>query len=158
MTDLSALLRPDSPRVHLWPTTAAELQDELSAWELAGPGKRVARVIRGKKCGTAAAFFDEAAAALQFPLYFGGNWDAFADCFRDLARFGEKSAVVVAITDANKLPADVLEMLGEVLLVCLDDVNQPEKPMKPRPLHVILEGKTATIAKKWRTSGLEVGE
>ncbi len=43
-------------------------------------------VIDGRSSRTRAAFFTEAARALRFPDYFGHNWDAFADCLRDLDR------------------------------------------------------------------------
>jgi len=42
------------------------------------------RVIRGKKCGSKAALLDEVGAALQFPPYFGENWDALDECITDL--------------------------------------------------------------------------
>lgn len=158
MTDVAAWTRPEAPYIHQWPAPAGEVADALVAWEHAAPGKRVARTIRGKKCMTKEALFDEFAAALQFPPYFGGNWDGFADCFRDLHRFGEKSAVVIAIVDVEKIPAELMESLVEVLAVCLPDVNQPEKPLKPRPLHLVIAGKTVGVARKLRAAGLEVGE
>ena len=40
--------------------------------------------IRGKRCSTEAAFFQEVSAALQFPSYFGENWAAFDECLCDL--------------------------------------------------------------------------
>ena len=43
-------------------------------------------VVDGHACRTRAAFFREAARALEFPAYFGHNWDAFLDCLRDLDR------------------------------------------------------------------------
>ena len=44
----------------------------------------VVRIIRGKRCGDTQALFQEWSAALQFPYYFGGNWDAFEECVGDL--------------------------------------------------------------------------
>ncbi len=41
--------------------------------------------VRGWKMRNKAAVFDEFAAALQFPCYFGENWDAFEECLRDIA-------------------------------------------------------------------------
>jgi hypothetical protein len=35
------------------------------------------RFLRGRKMTTTASLLDEFSAALQFPYYFGGNWDAF---------------------------------------------------------------------------------
>src|SRR5262245_41285350 len=84
MNNLTPLTRTAEPWFHLWTTARDEARDSLVSWELAAPGKRVARVVRGVKCSTATKLFDEFAAALQFPDYFGENWDAFSDCFADL--------------------------------------------------------------------------
>jgi diadenosine tetraphosphate (Ap4A) HIT family hydrolase len=43
----------------------------------------IIRMIRGNKSKTTPDFFNEVAAALQFPYYFGENWDAFNDCIKD---------------------------------------------------------------------------
>ncbi|WP_199922364.1 barstar family protein [Microterricola viridarii] len=42
------------------------------------------RVVRGRKMRTLRPLFDEFAAALQFPLYFGENRDAFYERLSDL--------------------------------------------------------------------------
>jgi hypothetical protein len=41
-------------------------------------------VLDGRLCRTEAGFFDAVAAALEFPAYFGRNWDAFHECLGDL--------------------------------------------------------------------------
>jgi hypothetical protein len=57
-------------------------------------------VIDGRTCRTRAAFLAEAARVLDFPAYFGHNWDALADCLRDLG------AVDVVVAHAEQLLAD----------------------------------------------------
>jgi RNAse (barnase) inhibitor barstar len=57
-------------------------------------------VIDGRACRARAAFLAEAARALDFPAYFGHNWDALADCLRDLG------AVDVVVAHAEELLAD----------------------------------------------------
>src|SRR4051794_24484168 len=109
MKDLAPLIRPAAPWLHLWPAPAAEMREALVAWEQEAPGKRVVRLVRGRKCDTQESLFDEWAAALQFPDYFGENWDAFADCLRDVHRFGDKSAIVIGVIDADKLLANDTE-------------------------------------------------
>jgi RNAse (barnase) inhibitor barstar len=42
-------------------------------------------VVDGRAARTRAAFFEEVARVLDFPPYFGGNWDALVDCLRDVA-------------------------------------------------------------------------
>jgi hypothetical protein len=61
---------------------------------------------------TTAGVFDEFAAALQFPYYFGDNRDAFDECLRDLDEFvGEAPGYVVVIRDSSGLLADQREDL-----------------------------------------------
>lgn len=55
----------------------------------------VRAAVDGHACRTRAAFFHEAARALDFPDYFGHNWDAFLDCLRDL----DRPALTVARAD-----------------------------------------------------------
>jgi hypothetical protein len=43
----------------------------------------VVHTVRGRKSRTVAIFFDEVAAALQFPYYFGENWNALGDLLND---------------------------------------------------------------------------
>jgi hypothetical protein len=47
----------------------------------------VARYIRGQKCNNIKSLFNEFAASLQFPYYFGENWTAFDECLNDLEWF-----------------------------------------------------------------------
>jgi len=49
------------------------------------PGDGAVRVIRGWKCATEALLHEELGAALQFPSYYGENWDAFDECITDLS-------------------------------------------------------------------------
>lgn len=44
----------------------------------------VIRVVRGRHSETPEGAFREWSAALQFPYYFGHNWDAFDECITDL--------------------------------------------------------------------------
>jgi len=39
-------------------------------------------------------FLKQAAAALQFPSYFGGNWDAMADCLTDMEWHGAEEFMI----------------------------------------------------------------
>jgi hypothetical protein len=57
-------------------------------------------VVDGRASRTRAAFFNEAARALDFPDYFGHNWDALLDCLRDMG------AVDLFVAHAEELLAD----------------------------------------------------
>jgi hypothetical protein len=53
-------------------------------WQMESGSQTVVRMIRGRHCATPQAVFREWSAALQFPYYFGHNWDAFDECITDL--------------------------------------------------------------------------
>lgn len=59
--------------------------------------------IRGKRCRTKAGFFRELSAAMQFPSYFGENWDALTECLCDLDKWLSFKAVTVVIEDYHLL-------------------------------------------------------
>lgn len=61
-----------------------EYQDiYLKIWNESRTGS-YSSYIRGKRCQTDEAFFNEISASFQFPSYFGQNWNALNDCLRDL--------------------------------------------------------------------------
>ncbi|MFE6862635.1 barstar family protein [Nocardia sp. NPDC057668] len=71
------------------------------------PRTYASRELRAGKMRTVAGVFDEFAAALQFPYYFGENKDAFDECLRDLAEsLGEAEGYVLLVRDAADLLAD----------------------------------------------------
>ncbi|MDH6677826.1 hypothetical protein M2284_002025 [Rhodococcus sp. LBL1] len=77
------------------PGRAAGIEEDLR-------GIRPVRHVRGRRMPTVAALFDEFAAALQFPYYFGRNKDAFDECFSEIGDTVGDDAVVLV------LDADVL--------------------------------------------------
>jgi len=77
------LFDPDGPALAVLAAIPHTVANYLTAWKPAHPEWNIVR-IRGKKSADDAHFFDEAAAALQFPYYFGENWDAVWDCITDL--------------------------------------------------------------------------
>lgn len=80
---------------------------EFSGVRYASPDDYTAREVRGSRMRTVTGVFDEFAAALQFPYYFGGNKDAFDDCLRDLDDFiGPALGYVIAVRDAAQLLED----------------------------------------------------
>ncbi|WP_305092275.1 barstar family protein [Prescottella sp. R16] len=68
------------------------------------------RHVRGRRMPTVAALFDEFAAALQFPYYFGRNKDAFDECFGEIGDTVGAGAVIVVL-DADVLLAEQPEQL-----------------------------------------------
>jgi RNAse (barnase) inhibitor barstar len=156
--DLSRLTRPAPPWFYSLAATPEAARDALLALERAGGERAAVRFIRGRKAGTATAFFDEASAALQFPDYFGANWDAFHDCLDDLGWLSA-DAVVLVLLDADKLlPADeTAKHLAKVLKAVTERRNKAGKGRDARPCHVVLQAAPAVAdvaLQRWHALGL----
>ena len=119
-------------------TLAAYLQTPKAPWSsllIVPPGTTAAalvkappgfvlRVVQGKKCGTVSGLLDEFARAMEFPDYFGHNWDAMEECLADLEWLPAKGYIVV-IADAHAvLPKDEDEEDYETLLEILSDAGE----------------------------------
>lgn len=84
------------------------------------PRNTAVRIVRGNRCRTKASLFREFASALDFPDYFGSNWDAFEECMNDLEWIpGRSLLILVQETEAILPEADpdlttLLEILVEV--------------------------------------------
>ena len=62
---------------------------------------------------------DAFAAALAFPEWFGGNWDAFEECLGDLS-WRKGSGWVLLIEGVAAAPREELETLREILDACAE--------------------------------------
>jgi RNAse (barnase) inhibitor barstar len=80
------------------------------------------KVIRGRHCKTPANLFAEFARALDFPDYFGHNWDALEECLADLEWLPAKGYILL-ITDAEGVLPDHEEEY-ETLLEILRDAGE----------------------------------
>jgi len=112
--------------------------------------------------------FDEFAAALQFPWYFGENADAFEDCLSDLNWLPPGAGYVVMITQ----PAEVLKDAGEGAFQWFVEalertsqewahpVQQGEWWDRPAiPFHVVLQVESPGVesaSRRWAVAGAQV--
>jgi RNAse (barnase) inhibitor barstar len=86
------------------------------------PTEFALRIIQGAKCQTIAGLLTECARALDFPDYFGHNWDALEECLIDLEWLPAKGYILF-ITDAGYvLPDDEEEY--ETFLEILRDAGE----------------------------------
>jgi RNAse (barnase) inhibitor barstar len=76
-------------------------------WQLRrfGSSNRVV-VLRGEKMRSFASLYDEISAALQFPYYFGNNFNALQECLVDLEWYPAAAYVVVLLNAADTLSAE----------------------------------------------------
>lgn len=70
---------------------------------------------------------DAFAAALEFPRWFGGNWDALEDCLGDLS-WRKGDGRVLLIGGAGGLPRIDLDMLRAILADCAASSAARGKP------------------------------
>jgi len=100
----------------------------------------VRRVIRGSKCRSAAGLFAEVAEALEFPDYFGHNWDALEECLADFEWLPAKG-YVLCYTNAESILPDDEEDFATFLEV-MSDAGEAwasgQAGQRPRPFHAVL--------------------
>lgn len=154
--NVKSLTKTAKPWFHLLAGSTSDATNAL--WALNGH-ETAMRIVRGRKATAAQSFFDEASAALQFPYYFGENWDAFHDCINDLEWLKAK-AVIVGVLEANKVleasPTDAAK-LASVLQSAAEHWNHPAKPGVAKPFHIVLHclaGEEAATKTRWQSLGL----
>lgn len=125
------------------------------------PNGYALRAIKGAKCQTTAGLLTEFARALDFPDYFGHNWDALEECLADLEWLPAKGYILL-ITDAmHVLPDDEEEY--ETFLEVLRDAGEAwgngQAGMGTRratPFHVLFAVSEREKAKRahWRMTDI----
>jgi hypothetical protein len=139
--------------------------EAASGWSDSG---LVVRVVRGRKMRTVQGLFDEFAAALQVPWYFGENADAFDECIADLGWLPPRSGYVIVITDPGEVladaGADALSRLVDSLAAACEEWARPvvqgewwDRPAVP--FHVVLQpavGEAAAVTQRWAAAGASV--
>jgi RNAse (barnase) inhibitor barstar len=160
--DLSHLTSPAAPWFHLLAAAPDDARDTLNALERKKAGPVAVRFVRGRKAGTTAAFFDELAAALQFPDYFGENWDAANDCLGDLD-WVHADAIVLGLLDGDKLLAAAgaaeAKKLIKVLTAVAEHRNHAAARTPGRSFHVVVQASAAeadAVAQRWAGLGLKL--
>jgi hypothetical protein len=79
--------------------TVRDLRDEADAEGI------TLRLVDGSAMRSRRTLFEEFAVACDFPDWFGGNWDAFADCMRDLSWMPDATTVVLWQRSGEVAPA-----------------------------------------------------
>ncbi|WP_024793442.1 barstar family protein [Tomitella biformata] len=115
------------------------------------------RAVRGSRMPTVAGVFDEFAAALQFPYYFGANKDAFDECMRELDEtLGSAVGYVLLVRDADLLLCDEpgeLAWFAEAMAFYAEHWAARGVAFK-----VLLQAaEPAVVARSWRKAGLAPG-
>jgi RNAse (barnase) inhibitor barstar len=157
--DVHSLFRAAPPYLHLWVAPLPEAYEFV--WSIQQtPGRQaIVRVIRGAKSRTEADFFNECAAALQFPDYFGENWDALNECLRDM-EWLPGDAYLLVFTHADLLLDREAKRLDTLLKVlehaAAEWAKAHDSQGVPRPFHAIFQcapERAATVESRFRSTG-----
>lgn len=124
------------------------------------------RLVRGRKMRSWQGLFDEVAAALRFPQYFGENVDALADCITDLDWLPRQAGYVVVVDDPGEVLADaepaalrrLVALLRNAAARWAEPVEQGEWWDRPAvPFHVVLHvSGNASETQRWSDAGATV--
>ncbi len=155
---LNDLLRLGRPAFTITEADAAEIGNVTRALAHDNPSAAVRR-LRGSRTRTMSDFFDEVAATLQLPTYFGANWHALDDCLTDLGWL-PATAYLLVIEDADLLLA---EEPDEILTECLrvlangaaawQGAEDEEPPPSAVPFRILLQAPAdGRIAQSLRAS------
>jgi hypothetical protein len=142
---VNPLLHPKEPWLHVLVANESEACDRIRSLQNSSSSKVVARLIRGLKAKTTGALFDEFAAALQFPCYFGENWDALNDCLNDLEWLPGDSYVLCITNSNHALEGESPESLRVLLdLLAYSGAEWAKaktggRPRAAKAFHVILQ-------------------
>ncbi|MEV0319816.1 barstar family protein [Streptomyces sp. NPDC050658] len=132
-----------APWVVFTPADASWLQSEISA--LRSRGGAVFR-LNGRELSDPHALFTAFARELDFPGYFGHNWDALVDCLHDRHHHGAGTGDAAILIDHadGLLDADFLGLFVSVLCQAawhtnlrLDADGTPDEELPPLALHFV---------------------
>jgi hypothetical protein len=165
MTDPRPLFEVDAARpLLMFEADAKTGAQAVWGWREAG---LTARVVRGRKMRTVDGLFDELAAALQFPYYFGENWSAFDECLADMDWLPVNAGIVIAVLDPDQVLAaeDDAELVTFVRAIAhaaetyAEPIESGEWWDRPAvPFHVVLQTATgdAAVRERWQAAGGQV--
>jgi hypothetical protein len=115
------LFTPNDLAINLAAIDESSLEDLIMGWQVQYPECAIYR-LRGHKAINDTCFFDEAAAVLQFPYYFGENWDAFEECINDLSWIPQTSFLLI-FSHADQL-LNESEKGFSILMQIIDAANK----------------------------------
>jgi hypothetical protein len=156
------LLSLESPWAYVVTCSESELDNFALRRQTFSPGAEVVRFIRGVRCATKSAVFQEWAAAYQFPWYFGENWDAFHECVRDL-EWLPGTSYVCFLTNAHHLlarePGDFdtfVDLLKDTAGEWISGGDSYTGPRRRVPFKVVFQSISADFSRRLGEAGADV--
>jgi len=129
----------DPPYLELMIASPKELSEYAYKFNYEKGSEYVIRVVRGNKMRRLTRLFDEVAAALQFPDYFGENWDALEDCLTDLEWLPASGYVLFVSRTVEVLSEESDEQFETFVTVLSTACEEWARCKPPKPFHVFLQ-------------------
>jgi len=123
------------------------------------------RVVRGEKCKTKEQLHCEIGAALQFPSYYGENWDALDECIADLDWLPAKWILVHITLIEDVLIGDdpQFKLFLEILIDAGRKWANPElrglastEELVKKPFNILISGNSDGLTRARKLIGEEV--
>jgi RNAse (barnase) inhibitor barstar len=139
------------PHFHHFAGEIANLDRYITRLRFETGASMAVRLLRGQNMETMDCFYDELAAALQFPLYFGRNWNALKECLLDLD-WMPSDGYLLAFSDASSVLKGTEEGDTEAFWALLSRISDEWAAgaslgggleRKPTPFHVVLHTEVA---------------
>jgi len=149
---MTRLFEIGGPAVLRWTCDYPELANRLTALRTGVPPMTAVN-LRGKKMRTRQGMFDEFAAALQFPYYFGENWNAFYECIGDLDWLRE-DPIALFLMDSTEVLVEADPDEFGLLVLRLTEIaeswTQSDEFRPARPFHAVLHARPEDAAQLGR--------
>ena len=167
--NFNVLTKISKPYVHLLSSKEEDFEDFF--WKIRSKYvKFVVRILRGKRdrASDKGRFFQEIAAAMQLPDYFGHNWDALDECLDDLEWLPGDGYIILVSQIELFFPKS--EEDYATLITLLDSnakswmfTKGPDEhfPREPKPFHIVFQcepDKFKEVKERLLKTGVEFDE
>lgn len=151
---ITGLCNPKPPWINIFVAEAPRDVETLAkSVEQQCGRKTVVRILAGERMRDFAGLFAEFATQMQFPEYFGNNYNALRDCLTDLAWLPGDGYVLI-IHDgvamlAGEKQEDFAALLDLLESVCVEwarpIAEQQAWDRESVPLHIVLHGRSKDL-------------
>jgi RNAse (barnase) inhibitor barstar len=129
----------EPPYLYLAIASAKEFADYAYRLNYDKGSELAVRVVRGHKMQRLSHLYDEFAAALQFPDYFGENWDALDECLADLEWLPAAGYVLLIPNVVEVLSQEPEKQFATFVSVLSGICEEWAHATAPKPFHVLLQ-------------------
>jgi hypothetical protein len=146
---IELFLRTEPPQTHICVADASAVTNLALTLHKECRAQFVTLKLRGCKMRSVRSLFSEWGAALQFPYYFGENWNAFEECVKDLDWLDAPGFVFIVLNadevliEADNADDQILSLMTILEAAAKEwskPIQQGEKWDRPsKPFHLVFQ-------------------